>query len=221
MHKIIIGDNQAIYRAGIAKLLAIEDENHIVAQCPDRDRLYHAVVTFRRATVIVASVIRPDFARLIVMMTAANSRMIVMAENIESYLQYTSQGASGVIFRGTTSAVLVDCVRRVGAGDTAVPSIGVPLAPEQEDHVGTNVQARLASKELKIVSLLVQGMKNKEIADRFNTTEQVIKNFLRVIFDKTGVSDRLELALFIVHHRVLAAAVAEVGAKMELDAARA
>jgi DNA-binding NarL/FixJ family response regulator len=220
MHKIIIADNQAIYRTGLAKLLATEDENHLVAQCSDCARLLRAVKSFRGATVIVASTLAPDFAMLTLMMKAANSRMIVIAENIESYRQYTSQGATGVIFRGTTSAVLVDCVRRVGAGDTAVRPIGVPLAPEQEDHVGANVQARLETKELKIVSLLVQGMKNKEIADRFNTTEQVVKNVLRGIFDKTGVSDRLELALFIFHHRVLAAAVAEVGATMELETVR-
>jgi hypothetical protein len=47
------------------------------------------------------------------------------------------------------------------------------------------------------------------------TTEQVIKNYLRSIYDKTGVGDRLELALFTIHHRVLAQAAAEVGSKLE------
>jgi DNA-binding NarL/FixJ family response regulator len=74
---------------------------------------------------------------------------------------------------------------------------------------------------MRIVALIVQGCKNREIAGRLKTTEQVIKNYLRSIYDKTGVSDRLELALFTIHHRVLAAAAAEVGCKLEAEAATA
>src|SRR5258707_1287501 len=62
--------------------------------------------------------------------------------------------------------------------------------------------------ELRIVALIVQGYKNKEIATQLGTTEQVIKNYLRNVYDKIGVSDRLELALFTIHHRILAEAAA-------------
>jgi DNA-binding NarL/FixJ family response regulator len=54
----------------------------------------------------------------------------------------------------------------------------------------------------------VQGYKNKEIATQLGTTEQVIKNYLRNVYDKIGVSDRLELALFTIHHRILNEAAA-------------
>jgi DNA-binding NarL/FixJ family response regulator len=91
----------------------------------------------------------------------------------------------------------------------------------EEDMVGTRVRDRLTPKEMRIVALIVQGCKNREIAGRLKTTEQVIKNYLRSIYDKTGVSDRLELALFTIHHRVLAAAAAEVGCKLEAEAATA
>ena len=56
-----------------------------------------------------------------------------------------------------------------------------------------------------------RAAKTGEIALRLKTTEQVIKNYLRSIYDKTGVSDRLELALFTIHHRQLAQAAAEMG----------
>jgi hypothetical protein len=46
-------------------------------------------------------------------------------------------------------------------------------------------------------------MKNKEIAQRVGTTEQVVKNYLRKVYDKLGVADRLELALYCLHNRVL------------------
>ena len=58
------------------------------------------------------------------------------------------------------------------------------------------------------VALIVQGCKNREIATRLKTTEQVIKNYLRNVYDKIGVSDRLELALFTIHHRILNEAAA-------------
>ena len=89
-------------------------------------------------------------------------------------------------------------MRRVAAGDTWLPpQIMQPDSPE-EDMVGTRVRDRLTPKEMRIVALIVQGCKNREIAIRLKTTEQVIKNYLRSIYDKTGVGDRLELAL--VHH---------------------
>jgi DNA-binding NarL/FixJ family response regulator len=83
------------------------------------------------------------------------------------------------------------------------------------------VRDRLTPKEMRIVALIVQGCKNREIAQRLKTTEQVIKNYLRSIYDKTGVGDRLELALFTIHHRVLARAAAEAGQRMEVEARNA
>jgi DNA-binding NarL/FixJ family response regulator len=74
------------------------------------------------------------------------------------------------------------------------------------------VLQRLTPKELQIVALVAEGCKNKDIANQLGTKEQVIKNYLCSIYDKTGVSDRLELALFTIHHRALAEAVENVRA---------
>ena len=79
---------------------------------------------------------------------------------------------------------------------------------EADDFVGARVRDRLTPKELRIVALIVQGFKNKEIATQLGTTEQVVKNYLRNVYDKIGVSDRLELALFTIHHRILNEAAA-------------
>ena len=82
---------------------------------------------------------------------------------------------------------------------------------------GKRVLNRLTPKEMRIVALIVQGRKNRVIAIRLKTTEQVIKNYLRSIYDKTGVSDRLELALFTIHHRVMAQAASEMGITLEVE----
>ena len=73
----------------------------------------------------------------------------------------------------------------------------VPDSPE-EDMVGMRVRDRLTPKEMRIVALIVQGCKNREIAIRLKTTEQVIKNYLRSIYDKTGRQRPARTG--VVHH---------------------
>lgn len=217
MNKIILADSQAIFRAGTAKVLAMDEDLRIVAQCSDLDRLYHAATTFPGAIVLFAASLRPDLTRLRMLLEAMGSRGIVIAENHEAAGTYLQQGFRGVAFRSINGPALVECVRRVAAGDTWLPPQLVQPDSPEDDMVGMRVRDRLTPKEMRIVALIVQGCKNREIALRLNTTEQVIKNYLRSIYDKTGVSDRLELALFTIHHRVLAQAAAEMGSRLETE----
>jgi len=216
MNKIILADNQAIFRAGTAKVLAMEDDMRIIAQCPDCPRLYHAVSTFRGSVVIVAASLRANLPQILDSATAATSRVILIAENNEPPTSDMVAQLNGIIYRNVTSASLVDCVRRILRGEKVVHPVQTSADIPEEDMVGARVRDRLTPKEMKIVALIVQGCKNKEIGLRLGTTEQVIKNYLRSIYDKTGVSDRLELALFTIHHRILAEAAAAVGNQMEI-----
>ena len=61
----------------------------------------------------------------------------------------------------------------------------------------------LSTREREIVALVAQGYKNKEMAEKMFISEQTVKNHLHNIFDKLGVSDRLELALYAIHHRLI------------------
>jgi len=214
MNKLILADNQAIYRAGTAKILAMEDDFRIIAQCAEADRLFPAIETFRGAILVFASSLKLDPQTLVPRVAAAGTRSIVIAENGEPVQQWFNAGVHGAAHRNVTGPALIDCVRHVGSGDRNVRAAGVDLPVTEDDSVGSRVRDRLTPKELKIVALIVQGCKNKEIAVRLNTTEQVIKNYLRSIYDKTGVSDRLELALFTIHHRILAEAAQAVGDQM-------
>jgi DNA-binding NarL/FixJ family response regulator len=211
MSKLILADNQAIYRAGTAKILAMEDDFRIIAQCAEVERLFPALETFRGAILIFASSLKLDPQALIPRVAAAGSRCIVIAENGEPVAPWFAAGAQGAAHRNVTGPALIECVRHVGKGDRQVRAAGLDTPGSDEDAVGSRVRDRLTPKELKIVALIVQGCKNKEIAMRLMTTEQVIKNYLRSIYDKTGVSDRLELALFTIHHRILAEAAQVVG----------
>jgi DNA-binding NarL/FixJ family response regulator len=205
MNKLILADNQAIFRAGTAKILAMEDDCRIIAQCAETDRLLPALDTFRSSILLFASSLKLDPQTVIPRVLAAGSHSIVIAENGEPVQAWFHAGVNGAAHRNVTGPALIECVRRVGAGEQHVRANGVD-AGAADDAVGSRVRERLTPKELKIVALIFQGCRNKEIALRLTTTEQVIKNYLRSIYDKTGVSDRLELALFTIHHHILAEA---------------
>lgn len=216
MNTIIMGDSQAIFRAGTARVLATEEDFSIIAQCSDLEHLQHAMQTSQAAIILVASTLRPDFASLLDRARQMNARMIVIAESSESAEDYASIGADGIVYRNVSGPALLECMRKVLSGELWIQPTPQTLETAEEDLVGQRVCDRLTPKELKIVALIVQGCKNKEIAMRLGTTEQVIKNYLRSIYDKTGVSDRLELALFTIHHRILAEAAAKAVNSMQL-----
>jgi len=218
MHKIILADNQAIFRTGTAKVLAMEDDLRVIAQCPDCPRLYHAIETFRGAIVLVAASLGPDFARIIASAREASSILIVIAENGDPPPPPVLSELQGLFYRNVAGAALIDCVRRVIRGERTIHPVQPNGNAQPEDLVGARVRDRLTPKEMKIVALIVQGCKNREIGMRLGTTEQVVKNYLRSIYDKTGVSDRLELALFTIHHRILAEAANAIGNQMGIHA---
>jgi DNA-binding NarL/FixJ family response regulator len=183
----------------------------------DLDRMHHAITTFPGSIVLFAASMRPDLTRLRMLLETTGSRGVVIAENNETASSYLHQGFRGVVFRNVNGSALIECVRRVSVGETWLPPQLMQPESLEEDMVGTRVRDRLTPKEMRIVALIVQGCKNREIAIRLKTTEQVIKNYLRSIYDKTGVSDRLELALFTIHHRVLAQAAAEMGSRLDIE----
>ena len=141
----------------------------------------------------------------------ARSRAMVIAENGEPANSFIAHDIRGVVYRNTTGPDLVACVQRVIKGYWSIQRPGEATGLDEEASIGTRVRDRLSPREMKVVALLVQGCKNKEIALRLGTKEQVVKNYLRSIYSKTGVSDRLELALFTTHNRILAAAAAQAG----------
>jgi DNA-binding NarL/FixJ family response regulator len=214
MNKIILADNQAIFRAGTAKILAMEDDFRIIAQCPDSDRLYQAIDAFRGVVLMFAATLKIDLKILMERIASAGSRSIAILENTDLPQPFLAAGVEGLVYRNVSGPSLLDCARRVAGGERFQQPAAGNSELMEEDAVGARVRDRLTSKEMKIVALITQGCKNKEIAIRLGTTEQVVKNYLRSVYDKTGVSDRLELALFTMHHKILAEAAAAVGDQM-------
>jgi DNA-binding NarL/FixJ family response regulator len=208
MLKLIIADNQAIFRAGIAKVLAVEDDIRIVAQAQTAEQMLTSLEKFRAAVLVCSAGLDPDLRAVVQTAVRHRTRVVVVADHGTKAAEFVSLGAHGVVYRNITGPALVECVQKVAQGETWVQDQVLPVEVLENDMVGARVRDRLTAKELRIVALIVQGYKNKEIATQLGTTEQVIKNYLRNVYDKIGVSDRLELALFTIHHRILAEAAA-------------
>ena len=210
MINIVIADHQAIFRAGVAKVLAVEDDLRIVGQPQTVEQMLNALERLRVHVLMVSTYFLPEFPEIQALSARNSAAILVVAENGDEASAFIAMGVQGVVFRSVNGATIVDAVRRVARGETFVHAPNSLLGEISEDLVGIRVRDRLSEKELRIVAAVVRGYKNKEIAALLETSEQVVKNALRSIFDKIGISDRLELALFVLHHRMLAHATASV-----------
>ena len=212
MINVIIADHQSIFRAGIAKVLAVEEDMRIVGQPQLPEQLLNCLEKLKSRVLILSSHFSLEIFELLQAATQRAISILILAENSESASDLMLLGVQGVIFRCASGNVVVEAVRRLSRGENYVQGFLSSAAEQSEDLVGARVRDRLNDRELRILAAVVQGYKNKDIAGQLYTTEQVIKNSLRNIFDKIGVSDRLELALFVLHHRMLAQAMAAVAA---------
>ena len=203
-HRVILADNQAIFRAGAARVIAREPDMEIAGECSDPALLPSVIDATPGAILLLAQTLGSSLVPVSQATRSAGAHLILLIENGAKPDPATLHCLDFVLTRSTGSDELIDAIRRVAAGERRTEVAVPPL--ESADPVGLRVRGELTPRELQIVGLVVQGRKNREVAAALNTQEQVVKNYLRSIYDKTGVSDRLELALFVLHHRLLAEA---------------
>jgi DNA-binding NarL/FixJ family response regulator len=211
MINVIIADHLPIFRAGIAKLLAVEDDIHIIAQSETPAHLLNAIDRLRPRVVIVSSGFLPAATEIRKIIEFTNRRriaLLILFDKTENAADFISLGVQGVLYRSVGAHRLIEAVRQLARGgfdrQTEV------VEPRDVDLVGKRATSKLSRRELKIIAAVVQGYKYREIAGQLRTSEQMIKNAMAVIYDKLGVSDRLEMALFVIQHQVLAQAAVSV-----------
>jgi DNA-binding NarL/FixJ family response regulator len=213
MINVIIADHQAIFRAGIAKLLAVEEDLRIVGQPAAPEQMLNALEKLRPRVVILSTGFLSFLPEVQEIAQRRQIAVLIICDNAENASDFMRMGVQGVIYRSASGHMVVEAVRRLAQGESFLQSPNSAEVEINEDLVGARVRSRLSDRELRITAAIVQGYKNREIATQLYTSEQVVKNALRNIFDKIGVSDRLELALFVVHHRILAQATASVSVR--------
>lgn len=210
--RVIVADTQAIFRAGLRKIFALEDDIRVVGQAETLAQTQTAVKKFSCDIVIFEAALTPNPVDAVAELVRQNPevRFVVVTPGAdeELTLELFRRGTHGIVPREVEPELLVECLRKVVAGETWLDPQATRwvLNAYRNQHnrpAGARPKVQLTPKESLIVSCVTQGMKNKEIALRVGTTEQVVKNYLRKVYDKLGVADRLELALYCLNHHVV------------------
>jgi two-component system nitrate/nitrite response regulator NarL len=209
--RVIVADSQAIFRAGLRKIFAIEDDIRVVGQAETLPQTISAAKKFSADILIMEAALSPNPADTVseLLRHTPSLRLVVVTARPqeELTLELIRRGAYGVVSRDVEPDIFVDCLRKVWQGEPWLDSRGIQWVLGAYRTQGSRPSSsrskiQLTPKESLIVSCVTQGMKNKEIAIRVGTTEQVVKNYLRKVYDKLGVADRLELALYCLHNRL-------------------
>ncbi len=211
--RIVIADDHPIFRDGLRRLLDSEPGFRVVGQAANGEEAVWRVRELR-PDVLLLDVAMPRSGGLDALRTlrdeAADVRTVLLTAAIDAQqtVQALEYGARGVILKESATRLLYKCVRAVmngeyWVGQEHVPDIVKTLAEHKRRADDRSPAAGLTVRELQIVAAVVEGTSNKEIGTKLGLSEQTVKNHLGRIFDKTGVSSRLELALYALHHRLL------------------
>jgi two-component system, NarL family, nitrate/nitrite response regulator NarL len=227
--RLVLADSQAIYRAGISKILALEDDIQVVAQADSLEQLRIVIERHPANVVLVESeLLAGDNAAYVIpelLRIAPNANLIV--QNVTSderqTVELVRRGVRGIISRSISPDLLIRCVRRVAAGETWIDDQALNWVIEDyrvraAALLNPNSQVHLSPKEKAVITGITRGLRNKEIAFEIGTSEQVIKNYLRKIYDKLGVEDRLELALYCLHNKMIVEGADQAAAALHRSA---
>ncbi len=209
--RVLIADDHPIFRDGLKKLLSLEADLQVIGEAQNGQQ-----------TVELVEKLQPDILLLDLKMPGINgiealaqlqnklknTRVIVLTASDEEQeiLQVMRLGTAGVVRKQTATEMLIKSIRAVASGeiwlDSQLTAAVMREFSEPTQPKGEPAKSLLSGREREIVVLVSQGFRNKEIAEKMFISEQTVKNHLHNIFDKLGVSDRLELALYAIHKKI-------------------
>ncbi len=215
--RIVIADDHPIVRDGIRRLLTLESDFEVVGEAGDGREVIE-VVTHMDPDVLLLDLRMPNLDGLSALQTLQQTnrrtKIIVLtaSEDKNEFVQAMKLGCSGIVLKQTAPDLIVKSIRKVYAGEIWLDSHTTAAVMRQFAAPGSEgsststsstgkprERSPLSTREREIVTLVAQGYKNKEMAEKMFISEQTVKNHLHNIFDKLGVSDRLELALYAIH----------------------
>ncbi len=209
--RVLVADKEGIFRIGLKKLFAVEDDLRVVGESENAAQTVARTEAFRPDIIFVQEeILSESESNLIPALTKAVPSCKVVATSSsctdDASLQHVRNGAAGVILKTVDPQLFVKCARRVSLGETWVPvrqvtNMAKLLEAGPANHPPRPVDT-LTQREKTIISYLMQGWRNREISTHLAISEQTVKNHLRTIYDKVGVSDRLELVLYAIHQKM-------------------
>jgi len=211
--RVLIADRESIFRFGLKEIFAVEDDLRVVAQASSAAQVIELTKSLRPHLLFVQSeIVTEAGGNLFVELRgeAPKVKIIVTFSAVpteEQGIRYVQLGAAGIILKSVDPALFIRCARKVVWDDEVwLPHKQVAsMAKFVETTAAQPLRPvdTLTQREKTIISYLMQGWRNREIAEHLKITEQTVKNHLRSIYDKVGVSDRLELVLYAIHQKLL------------------
>ena len=221
--RVLIADGQPIVLEGLRCVLSQYSAIQVVGEAAD------GVEIMEKAVHLQPDIILLDFKlpRVDGLTVLRNIRdrvlpikviMFASSDSKEEFVEAMKLGCSGILLKENSTSLIEKSIQRVQAAeiwlDSNTPAAVLrhfaspkdfPAAHIASSGVNSNnktsrERAQLSQREREIIILIAQGYKNKEIAEKMFITEQTVKNHLHNVFDKLGVSDRLELALYAIHN---------------------
>jgi two-component system, NarL family, nitrate/nitrite response regulator NarL len=211
--RIVLADDHPIVRDGLRKLLMLEEDIEVVGEASDGREVVQ-VVQETHPDVLILDLRMPymdGLATLQALQQAERKVKVIIltaSEDKNEFVQAMKLGCSGIVLKQTAPELIVKSIRKVHAGEIWLDSHTTAAVMRQfaspAEVIGGGPgkgreRSPLSQREREIVSLVAQGYKNREMAEKMFISEQTVKNHLHNIFDKLGVSDRLELALYAIH----------------------
>jgi len=215
--RVLIADDRSLFRDGLANLVSAQKDLDVAGTVESAATANEQIREVRPDVVLLGwPVANPASQRIFAAIQEGRlpTRVIIMIsdEVKEDFVEAIRMGCSGIVPKKTSTELLLKSIRKVHAGEIWLDRMSTAdvirrLAKKGPGNVAARQGLReqgaaLSAREREIVGLIAQGFKNKDMAERLFISEQTVKNHLHNIFDKLGVSDRLELALYAIHHKL-------------------
>ena len=210
--RILVADDHAIFRDGLRKLLEGAADVQIVGEASNGVECTKMLGKLK-PDILLLDLRTPEKDGLGVLeevnFDTTQTRVIVLtaAEDDRDVVRAMRLGARGVVLKQSASDLLLKSIRKVSEGeiwlDNRMTAEVIDAFKKSSESGQRREKPLLSDREKEIVQLVAQGFRNREIGEKLFISEQTVKNHLHNIFDKLGVSDRLELALYAIHHRLI------------------
>jgi len=213
--RIVIADDHTIFRKGLRHLLEGEPGLVVIGEAADGEDAVRQARALQ-PDVLLLDLAMPGVSGMEALAELATLptpvRTVLLTASIEKaeIVKAVQLGAAGVVLKTSDIDLLFKSIRAVMAGEhwigrESVKDLVQALRTFADDPAERPARERfgLTPREREITSAVVSGFSNREIAEKFRLSEDTVKHHLTKIFDKVGASNRLELALFAVHHRIL------------------
>ena len=215
--RVLIADDSSLFRDGLSNLVSTQKDLHVAGTLDSAATANEQIRLIRPDIVLLgwsasAPASQRIFAAILDGKLPTRVIMMVSDDGREDFVEAIRSGCSGIVPKTTSTELLLKSIRKVHAGEIWLDRMSTADVIRRLSKKGSgNVAARqglrdqgaaLSVREREIVGLIAQGFKNKDMAERLFISEQTVKNHLHNIFDKLGVSDRLELALYAIHHKL-------------------